>query len=101
VYFCTRIDADVHRKPDKLKKTPKKIYFQKRLKKVCEIRKRMLHLHPAKSATILEKLVLNLRRNRKKIFFKKLHKKFARLKRIVTFAPANREVIEKKIRTRS
>jgi len=48
VYFCTRNDADVHRNPDKLKEIERKFIFKKRFKKVCEIRKRMLPLRPAK-----------------------------------------------------
>jgi len=57
-YFCTRIQADVHRKPDKRDELKLKIYFQKRFKKVCRIRKRMLSLHPAKRVKHFEILVL-------------------------------------------
>ena len=35
----------------------RKLIFKKRLKKACEIRKRMLHLHPAKRAKFLERLI--------------------------------------------
>ena len=69
-----------------------KIYFQKRFKKVCEIRKRELPLHPAKSALFLEKLTRIKKRSRKIYFSKKLFKTLARTKRNVTFAAANREV---------
>jgi len=48
-----------------------KIYFQKSFKKVCEIRKSMLHLHPAKSAMFLEKLIRRLRRKGKNNIFQK------------------------------
>ncbi len=55
----------------------------------------MLHLHPAKRATFLEKLVIRVRKEGEKLFFKKLFKTLARLKRSCTFAPANREVGDK------
>jgi hypothetical protein len=61
-YFCTRIQADVHRKPDKRNELKLKNYFQKRFKKVCEIRKQKLPLHPAKSATLFERLIREMRR---------------------------------------
>ena len=60
-------------------------------KKVCEIRKRKLPLHPAKRVTFLERLTRIKRRKAKKYFSKKLFKTLARIKRNVTFAPANRE----------
>ena len=49
-------------------------------------------MHPAKSALFLEKLTRIKKRSRKINFSKKLFKTLAREKRIVTFAPANREV---------
>ena len=55
-YFCTRNNADVPRNPDKPTKSKRKVNFQKRFKKACEIRKRMLFLHPAKRVTFLERL---------------------------------------------
>jgi hypothetical protein len=70
VYFCTRNDAQVLINTGKLNELTKKIYFQKRFKKVCEIRKWVLHLHPAKCATFLEKLTRIERRKRKIIFQK-------------------------------
>ena len=47
-----------------------KIYFQKRFKKVCEIRKRELPLHPAKSAMFLEKLT-RIKKEVEKFIFQK------------------------------
>ena len=56
----------------------------------------MLHLHPAKRAKFLEKLIREMRRKGKNIFLKKLFKTLARTKRIITFAAANRKVNDKK-----
>jgi hypothetical protein len=52
-----------------------KIYFQKRFGKACEIRKCSLLLHPAKSATFLEKLIRK-REESEKIIFQKNFKNF-------------------------
>lgn len=101
MYFCTRNDAYVHRNPDKLKELKLKIYFQKKIKKVCGIRKWMLHLHPAKRATIFEKLDRILRRKEKKFFKKNFTKSLPDKKEFVTFAPANRKASKKKDKTRS
>ena len=56
----------------------------------------MLHLHPAKRATFLDRLIRNMRRKEKKYFSKKLFKKLARIKRIVTFAAAKRKKGERR-----
>ena len=50
----------------------RKFIFKKRLKKACEIRKRMLHLHPAKRAKFLDKLIRKREENGGKKFPKKL-----------------------------
>ena len=49
----------------------------------------MLSLHPAKRVKFLKKLIRELNRKWKKYFSKKLLKTLARIKRNVTFAPAN------------
>ena len=56
----------------------RKIYFQKRIKKVCGNRKRMLHLHPAKTGKFIEKLMRFQKRVKENLFSKKLFKKLAR-----------------------
>jgi len=51
----------------------------------------VLHLHPAKRATFLEKLTRKLRRRRKIYFSKNFTKSLPVKKDFVTFAPANRK----------
>ena len=59
----------------------------------------MLHLHPAKWATFLEKLT-RIPKRKEKIFFKKtFQKSLPERKDFVTFAPANRKTgTQKKVR---
>jgi len=53
------------------------IFFKKRFKKACGIRKRMLHLHPAKRGKFIERLAGFGSGKGKEIFLKKLQKTFA------------------------
>ena len=48
------------------------LFSKKRFKKACENRKRMLHLHPAKRAKFLDKLIRKREEKEIKYFSKKL-----------------------------
>jgi len=61
----------------------------------------MLHLHPAKRATIFEKLTRIARRKRKNYFSKNFSKSLPEQKELFTFAPALRDKRNKKDKTRS
>ena len=84
-YFCTRNDAQVLINTGKRNKNQAKIYFPKRFKKVCEIRKRMLHLHPAIERRSLKRWREKEENSEKKFSKKKLQKKLARLKKSYYF----------------
>jgi hypothetical protein len=59
----------------------------------------MLHLHPAKRATFLEKLTRILRRKRKNIFQKKTSKKACQIKKeLLLLHPLTERLARKKIR---
>ena len=50
----------------------RKFIFKKRFKKACENRKRMLHLHPAKRAKFLDRLIRKSEEKEIQYFLKKL-----------------------------
>ena len=52
----------------------RKFIFKKRFQKACEIRKRMLHLHPAKRAKFLDRLMREREANEIKFISKKTSK---------------------------
>ena len=100
-YFCTRNDADVHLKYWQTNKNQAKIYFPKRFKKVCEIRKRMLPLHPANERRSLKRWREKEENSEKKFSKKNFTKSLPDKKKLFTFAPAKRKNSELKNKTRS
>ena len=73
------------------------IFFKKRFRKACGIRKRMLHLHPAKRGKFIERLAGFRSGKGKEIFLKKNFKKHLPVRnKFSTFAPALRYKRKKK-----
>jgi hypothetical protein len=74
---CTFAPATTHTFINKLTSIlnrKREFIFKKRFAKACEIGKRMLHLHPAKQAKFLDKLIRYREEKEIKNFLKKLQK---------------------------